>query len=123
MPELTDRQRRLLNLFNQLSQNTTEAATNSNLTIQFPEIGVDLGSISVGGNPLDPITPTPTPAGPATIRQVLQSLVNEQVEVTTPFGPVSGTMLAVRDDYIVLVESTGAQVLVRIENIELVNEL
>ncbi|WP_246145010.1 DUF2642 domain-containing protein [Oceanobacillus sojae] len=62
-----------------------------------------------------------TPGTPTTIREVLLSLVNEQVQVTTPFDTISGTLLAVQDDYIVIIEASGSQVLVRIEKIEFVS--
>lgn len=120
MPQLTNRQRYLLELLNQLSQNSnSDNRLNPNFSIDLPEINVDLGGINLGGGTS---TPPGQPNDPTTVREVLQNLVNEQVEVTTPFGAVTGTLIAVRDDYIVLIES-GEQVLVRIEKIELVNEL
>lgn len=121
LPQLTDRQRNLLNLINQMSQNTTSLiGTNPDFTIDFPsvDLNIDLGGISTSKPPVTP----PTPTTPSTLRELLLTLVNEQVQVTTPFGAVSGLLLAVRDDYIVLVEE-GSQVLVRIEQIELVSEL
>ncbi|GAA0424458.1 DUF2642 domain-containing protein [Agaribacter marinus] len=60
---------------------------------------------------------------PSTIRELLQSLVNEQIEITTPFGTVTGTLLKVRSDYVVLIENTGEQTLIRINKIELITEL
>ncbi|WBX80857.1 DUF2642 domain-containing protein [Virgibacillus salarius] len=60
---------------------------------------------------------------PSTIRELLQSLVNEQIEITTPFGTVTGTLLMVRSDYVVLIENTGEQTLIRINKIELITEL
>lgn len=57
-----------------------------------------------------------------TFRDVLLSLVNEQIEVTTPFGIITGTLIAVREDYIVLIEDIGDQVHVQISKIELVTE-
>ncbi|SFB05789.1 Protein of unknown function [Lentibacillus halodurans] len=127
MANLTNRQRNLLQLANQLSQNlvdvnntntntNTNSSLNNNVSIDLPGFDLNAGlNLGLGrGNGTD----TPT-----TLREVLMELVNEQVEVTTPFGPVSGTLIAVRDDYIVLIETNGNQVLVRIENIELVSEL
>lgn len=126
MPSLTNRQRNLLNLINQLSQNTsTVLQNNTGLGVDLPTIdfNIDLGGISTSpstGTP--PAGDDPTiPATPTTMRELLMTLVNEQVEVATPFGNVAGLLLAVRDDYIVLVED-GAQVLVRMEAIELVSE-
>lgn len=124
MPQLTNRQRFLLNLLNQLSPNSNtenSGLLNPNFSIDFPEINVDLGGINVGGGTSPSPSPTP-PTNPTTIREVLLNLVNEQVEITTPFGTVTGTLIAVRNDYVVLIDS-GEQVLVRIEKIELVNEL
>lgn len=128
MPQLTDRQRNLLGLINQMSQNTTTAiGTNSGLEIDFPsvDLNVDLGGVSVGRPTPTPIPPTPTPIPPAvptTMRELLFTLVNEQVQVTVPFGTVSGLLLTVRDDYIVVIEA-GSQVLIRIDKIEFVSEL
>jgi len=60
---------------------------------------------------------------PKTIVEVLCSLINEQVDVTTPFGVITGTLLAVKCDYIVILEDTGAQVLVRTNKIESVSPI
>ncbi|MBN6205207.1 DUF2642 domain-containing protein [Ralstonia pickettii] len=112
----------MLNLINQMSQNTTSVIrTNSDFAIDFPsvDLNIDLGGISTS---TPPETPPTDPTTPSTLRELLLTLVNEQVQVTTPFGAVSGLLLAVRDDYIVLVEE-GSQVLVRTEQIELVSEL
>ena len=127
MPQLTDRQRNLLNLINQMSQNTSSAlAANSGVAIDFPsvDLNVDLGGISITPPSTipTPTPPTPDPTTPETLRDLLLTLVNEQVQVTTPFGDVSGLLLAVRDDYIVLVDA-GSQVLIRIDKIELVSEI
>ena len=126
MPQLTDRQRNLLGLINQMSQNTTTAiGTNSGVAIDFPsvDLNVDLGGVSIGRPTPTPIPPTPIPpAIPTTMRELLLTLVNEQVQVTVPFGTVSGLLLTVRDDYIVVIEA-GSQVLIRIDKIEFVSEL
>ncbi|MFA1822876.1 DUF2642 domain-containing protein [Virgibacillus oceani] len=125
MSPLTDRQRNLLNLANQLSQNIISPGENSlnhNASVNIPGLGLNVDhSLGIGGTETPPTPPEPEP--PTTLRDVLLSLVNEQVEVTTPFDMVTGTLLLVRDDYVVVVENTGAQVLVRIDKIELVNEL
>lgn len=55
---------------------------------------------------------------PGTKRGLLKSLVGEQVEVSTPFGFLSGTLLSSKKDYIVLIDETDTQVFVRIEKIE-----
>ncbi len=43
------------------------------------------------------------------------------MQVTNAFGVVSGTLLAVQEDYIIIIEDTGSQVLVPIEEIESVS--
>ncbi|GAB3790834.1 DUF2642 domain-containing protein [Virgibacillus kimchii] len=126
MSPLTDRQRNLLCLANQLSQNmmtTDDSNSNPSVSVDLPGIDFDV-DLGFGRRETEtpPSTPT-TPATPATIREVMQSLVNEQVEITTPFDMITGTLLLVRDDYVVVVENSGAQVLVRIDKIELVSEL
>lgn len=131
MVELTERTRRLLNLLNQLSQNTTQSLlpqdglTNSNVDVTFPsfdlglDLGLDLGGISIGGGGDDGGNGNGTPS---TIRELLLTLVGEAIEVTVPFGTVSGTLLSVQNDYIVLIDA-AEQVLVPIGQIEIVNEL
>src|SRR5690625_1848683 len=91
----------------------------------FGSAGIDVG-IDIGGGKKPDTTPpntTPPPGTPTTFREVLLSLVNEQVQVTTPFGTVTGTLLVTRNDYIVIIEASGDQVLVRIDKIELISEL
>lgn len=125
LPQLTDRQRNLLRLINQMSQNTTSVLERSaDYSVEFPsvDLNVDLGGVSKSRPPATPPSTPAPPTVPTTLRELLLSLVNEQVEVTTPIGAVSGLLLMVRDDYIVLIED-GSQVLIRIEKIELVSEL
>ncbi|MEK4300798.1 DUF2642 domain-containing protein [Oceanobacillus sp. FSL W8-0428] len=129
MANLTDRQRKLLNLLNEMSQNlvtsnnansvNNDSTLSHNFSLNLPGFSLDGGqnlNLSLGkwGGGGAPGTPT-------TIREVLLSLVNEQVQVTTPFDTISGTLLAVQDDYIVIIEASGSQVLVRIEKIEFVS--
>lgn len=125
LPQLTDRQRNLLRLINQMSQNTTSVLERSaDYSVEFPsvDLNVDLGGVSRSRPPATPPSTPAPPTVPTTLIELLLSLVNEQVEVTTPIGAVSGLLLMVRDDYIVLIED-GSQVLIRIEKIELVSEL
>ncbi|MBP1968458.1 secreted protein with Ig-like and vWFA domain [Virgibacillus natechei] len=129
MANLTNAQRNnLLNLVNQLSQNMTNdtSGLSKNFSIDLPGFSAD-GGLNLDFGSREEETDVPdvpdVPGSPTTMRDVLLNLVNEQVEVTTPFGGVTGTLIAVRNDYIALVEATGAQTLVRMENIELVNEL
>lgn len=123
LPLDTERKRRLLNLVNQLTQNLPSTSNGSllskNVSLDLPGLGLDFDLDLGGGGNDSGSTP---PNTPTTLRELLLSLVNEQVEVTTPFGVVTGTLIAVRDDYIVLIENTGDQVLVQIDNIELVSE-
>ncbi|WP_059103230.1 DUF2642 domain-containing protein [Shouchella shacheensis] len=62
-------------------------------------------------------------SGTSALRDLLETLVAQQIEVTTPFGVVSGTLVLVQNDFIVMVDDTGTQVLVRLAKIESVNEL
>ncbi|UJL46875.1 DUF2642 domain-containing protein [Virgibacillus sp. NKC19-16] len=131
MANLTNGQRsNVLRLINQLSQNintNNSSGLSENLSINLPGFNVDAGlNLGFGSGDDGTVTPPPNtlpPTTPTTIREVLLNLVNEQVEVSVPFGTVTGTLLLVRDDYVVIVEASGAQVLVRIENIETVSEL
>lgn len=127
---LSERQTALLDLIKQIASTNGVGNTglNTDLSLDLPGFDFDLG-IGVGGGggtgtnpPSTPPTNTNTNT-PQTLRDVLMNLVNEQVEITTPFGIVSGTLLAVKSDYIVVIENTGDQALVRIEKIELVSEL
>ncbi|SFQ31778.1 DUF2642 domain-containing protein [Salibacterium halotolerans] len=99
--------------------NASASANIEQLVNQLSNVSANIG----GGTSSNNDTTTCSPNTPDTLREVLCSLVGEQIEVTTPFGVVDGTLLSVQSDYIVLVDDTGAQVLVRYENIETVNEL
>ncbi|EPZ47410.1 DUF2642 domain-containing protein [Alicyclobacillus acidoterrestris] len=55
---------------------------------------------------------------PRNIRQVLLGLLNQNVTITTPFEPVTGTLTAVQRDYVVVIETTGNTVLIPIAQIE-----
>ncbi|GEO24327.1 hypothetical protein AAC03nite_01120 [Alicyclobacillus acidoterrestris] len=55
---------------------------------------------------------------PRNIRQVLLGLLNQNVTITTPFEPVTGTLTAVERDYVVVLETTGNTVLIPIAQIE-----
>ncbi|WP_188455307.1 DUF2642 domain-containing protein [Virgibacillus oceani] len=119
---LTDSQRALLGWLNQLSQNLgTTSGANVDFSVDLPGLDVDFG-VDIGGAGNSGNGTNPPPGTPRTMRELLLSLVNEQVQVTTPFGTVTGTLLLVKKDYIVIIEATGEQVLVRIDKIELVSE-
>ncbi|MTW87810.1 DUF2642 domain-containing protein [Virgibacillus dakarensis] len=128
---LTSRQANLLRVLNQLSQNiAANSGLNTDLSVDLPGLDVDLnvgigdGSGNGSGNGSDNGSETCPPTTPTTIREVLCNALNEQVQVTTPFGMVSGLLIAVRNDYIVLIESgTGDQVLVRIDKIEFISQM
>ena len=121
---LTNRQKALLGLINQIASPNAAGNTglNTDFSVGLPGLDVDF-DVNFGGGGGDSGTNTCPPNSPTTLRELLCSLVNEQVQVTTPFDTVTGTLIAVKSDYIVIVESSGAQVLVRIEKIELVSEL
>jgi hypothetical protein len=127
LPQLTERQRNLLAIINQLSQNTSSVlrgATEHAVELPTVDLNLDFGRLGRTRSEATPVTPpsAPAPGQPENVPQLLATLVNEQVEITTPYGVVSGVLLAVRDDYVVVVQN-DAHVLVRTEKIELLNEL
>ncbi|SFE16161.1 hypothetical protein SAMN05216238_10960 [Lentibacillus persicus] len=127
MVNLTNRQRGLLRLANQLSQNlvndNTDNGLNHNFSVDLPGVDFDGGLNLNFGKDDETDTTDPSPSAPETLRDVFLRLQNEQVEVTTPFGPVTGTVIAVQNDYVALVEADGSQTLIPFANIELVSEL
>ncbi|GAB4075118.1 hypothetical protein GCM10028778_26210 [Barrientosiimonas marina] len=138
MANLTDRQRNLLQLVNQLNQslipdqNTGQEQTtapnadmNKNVSVNVPGFDMNTGLNLDFGKPgnTNPPTQPSQPSSPQTMRDVLLNLQNDQVEITTPFGPVTGTLIAVKDNYAVLVESDGSLNLVPIDKIEQVSQL
>src|SRR5699024_6253878 len=106
-----------------MSQNLANSGQNTGTSVDSAGIDVD---INLGGG-REPNTPNPTcptpPGTPTTFREVLANLVNEQVQVTTPFGVVTGTLLVVKNDYTVIIDTSGDQVMIRIDKIELISEL
>ncbi|MBM7599731.1 hypothetical protein JOC34_002099 [Virgibacillus halotolerans] len=115
----TEQQTAILELIKQLAGNT---GFNTDTSLNLPGLDIDVG-IGIGGSGSTGTTPPTPPTTPTTLRDVLLGLVNEQVQITTPFGMVTGTLLVVKNDYIVMIENAGDQVLVRIDKIELVSEL
>lgn len=109
--------RRLIELSNALSRNTS-FNLNTNLSdLLDVDIDVDVDvDISTDGD-------VSNPNSPSSLRALLESLLNEQIQVTTPFDTISGTLIAVKSNYIVIVEGSGNLVFVVIENIESVVEL
>ncbi len=66
-----------------------------------------------------PTLPIPSPpAERFPLRELLISLIGDTIEVFTPFGILVGTLEAVQEDYIILVDETNSQNLVRLAKIE-----
>ena len=110
------RQRLLASILNQISQSLNNLTENSNISINLP--GIDLG-ISLPD--LIPSPPT-EPGTPGSIREVLSNLLNKQAGVTTAFDTITGTVAAVKVDYVVMIEGDGSQVLIPFDQIESVSE-
>ncbi len=56
-------------------------------------------------------------------RELLHGLIGKQIEISTPFGFLTGELVVVGKDYIELLDEIGADVLVRIAKIETVKSL
>lgn len=110
------RQRLLASILNQISQSLNNLTENSNISINLP--GIDLG-ISLPD--LIPSPPT-EPGTPSSMREVLLNLLNKQAGVTTTFDTITGTVAAVKVDYVVMIEGDGSQVLIPFDQIESVSE-
>jgi len=52
------------------------------------------------------------------IRDELSDLIGETVEITVTFGPVAGTVIAVRNDYVVLEDALGRFVYIPFASIQ-----
>lgn len=102
----------------ELSQSLT-SSTNTSLG----NFSLDLPGLDLNLNLPIPGTGSSTSSTPTNLRSYLLTLVNEQVEITTPGDTNTGTLVAVKSDYIVLVESTGTTVFIPISSIETVREL
>jgi len=94
--------------------NLTSDSTNANISVDLPGIDVD---VSI------PVTvPLPTPSSPS-LRNTLLGKLDEEITVDTTSGEeVTGTLVAVQTDYIVLVGNDGTLSFVRIAKIETVQE-
>lgn len=126
MLALSDRQTALLDLIKQITSSNAAGNTglNTDLSLGLPGLDIDLDlGIGIGGGGSTGTTPPTPPTTPKTLRDVLLGLVNEQVQITTPFDVVTGTLLLVKNDYVVIIENAGDQVLIRIDKIELVSEM
>lgn len=106
------------NLGRELNNQLNEAVES---TIQdlFSQLTSCIASLFPGRRPV----PTPVPVEPTTMRGLLASLVNENVQITTPFDTLTGTLIAVQNDYIALVGTDGEVFLVAIAKIQAVSEL
>ncbi|EZH64682.1 MULTISPECIES: DUF2642 domain-containing protein [unclassified Geomicrobium] len=58
----------------------------------------------------------------ASLYNLFQSMIDQEVEVSVPFGVVSGVVQAVYPDYVVLQEIDGTFLLIRLDQIEVVTE-
>ncbi|MFS0634506.1 DUF2642 domain-containing protein [Mesobacillus foraminis] len=86
-------------------------------TITIPTINIP--PITIPDFPL----PTPDPVTPATIRGLLLDLLNEQVQLTTPFTTLTGTVISVENDYVAMVEPGGELYFVRLDKINTVTRV
>ncbi len=108
------------NLRNDLNDQVN-AAVESAVQDVFTQLSTYIASLFPGRRPVP--APTPTPVEPTTLSGLLESLINESVQVTTPFDTLTGTVIAVQNDYIALVGTDGEVFLVAIDKIEAVSEL
>lgn len=70
------------------------------------------------------LTELRTGAPPAEdIGDELEDLIGERVEITVNFGPVSGTVIAVRNDYAVLEDALGRFVYIPFASIQAITRL
>lgn len=109
----------LLRRILQISENSTTANlnANANLSIDLPGIDLDI-NLPVPG------TGTSSPTAPSSLRTTLLRNLDQEVIIETSSGAdVIGTLIAVENDYIVLVEAgTGSLTFVRIARIVSVQE-
>jgi len=103
--------RRLLQL--PQSQTTSTTTADANLSLDLPGINIDL-NVGTSGT-----TPSIT-----SIRDTLLTLLNKEVTIETSSGEdITGTLIAVKSDYVVLVAAvTQSLVFVRIPRIVSVQE-
>lgn len=113
----SEKKAELLRRLNALSQNltTTTTAGSDLLDLSLPGLNLDINLPDLG------LLGTTTPTS---IRSLLSSLVGEQVLIATPYDPqLSGTLLSVESDYIILVQTDGSLDYVNISKIESVTKL
>jgi hypothetical protein len=110
------------NLGLDLAGNITNQVT-TNVTSLVSGILTLVPALVTGLLPFPVRPPAPAPTQPTTMRGLLLRLVNKQVQITTPFETLTGTLSAVRMDYVALVETDGSLTLVKIDKIESAIEL
>lgn len=117
----SEKKAELLRKLSSLSQNLTSTTDTSTAT------GSDLLDLNLPGLSLDISLPNLGSIGsttPNSIRSLLSSLVGQQVLIATPFDPqLSGTLISVEGDYVVLVQADGSLDYVNISKIESVIKL
>lgn len=114
----SEKKAELLRRLNALSQNLTTTTTTAGsdlLDLSLPGLNLDINLPDLG------LIGTTTPTS---IRSLLSSLVGEQVLIATPYDPqLSGTLLSVESDYVILVQTDGSLDYVNISKIESVTKL
>ncbi|WP_043978861.1 DUF2642 domain-containing protein [Priestia megaterium] len=86
--------RRLLQLSQ--SQTTSSTTADANLSLDLPGINIDL---NMGSSSLPSL-----PSSPISMRDTLLTLLNKEVTIETSSGEdITGTLIAVKTDYVALV--------------------
>ncbi|WP_162990111.1 DUF2642 domain-containing protein [Mesobacillus foraminis] len=73
--------------------------------------------------PIPTPDPAPAPVTPTTIRGLLLDLLNERVQITTPFTTLTGTVISVQADYVAMVDAGGELYFVRLDKINTVTRV
>ncbi|WP_155216553.1 DUF2642 domain-containing protein [Terrilactibacillus tamarindi] len=106
---------RLLRLSQSIGNTTSSSGAGLSIDTPIFDLNFDLNIPGLGGGS--------TPSTPSTIPALLATLVNEQVVLSTPGGTVSGTLISVQTDYVVVVQADGTLNLVPLSKIQTVREL
>ncbi len=110
----------LLKRLLQLTQSQTTSTSTELLGLNLDVLGRDLLNLDLSL----PITlPGTGSSTPTTLPGYLTTLLNKQVQISTPFDTLTGTLMAVQNDYVVLMETAGSLVFVAISQIETVTGL
>lgn len=110
---------RLLNL----SQNvaTPDASSLGNISLDLGNLGgLDLNLPNLRSLLCPSST---TPSAPTDMSSYLTTLLNKSVEIATPGDTNTGTLAAVKSDYIALIGNTGTTVLIPMSAIDAVRAL